>query len=611
MSKYLFIIILLSYSAANSLWAQNVNSQTKLANQYYENKEFDKAETAYKELYETTKADYYFNYYLNSLAEQKKYKDAEREIKREMRRNRGSLHFHADLAYIYNEQGETEKADKILKEALDDLSSNKHQVFKLANALVRRKEYDYAVKVYEQAEKIFNRSFNREMANIYSVQRKYPEMINKYMDWIEEDPKNRSTVESRLQFFVDRDHDNSFYKIMREELLKRIQKRNAAIANNQMLFWLYMQKKDFRQALIQAKAIDRRIFSSGRDIKDLAEAAKNSKDYETALSAYQYLIEKGSDHIFYMDAKLGRLDVFYQQIQAGMISDKEAIKEIESEYSNTIEQFGFGSNTVESVINLANIQAFHLNKPDKADALLQRAINIRGLSTHLAGRCKIARADILLLQDDLWEAVLIYAQAEKENRDHPIGDIAKLRKAMLAYYGNNFEWALAQFDALKKSTSKAVANDALKYSVFLKEHIKDDSLHKELSIFARADLLDFQQKEQTAIQTLDSLIQNYPTHPLKAHAYLKIAGLSRELERFNDAQTYYKKVISEFAQSYIAPQAMYKLGVLYHDFIKDEEEAAHYYKMLIMKHPESIYINQAAKRLRQIRDKAPTDKQNL
>lgn len=182
---------------------------------------------------------------------------------------------------------------------------------------------------------------------------------------------------------------------------------------------------------------------------------------------------------------------------------------------------------------------------------------------------------------------------------------------MLAYYGNNFEWALAQFDALKKSTSKAVANDALKYSVFLKEHIKDDSLHKELSIFARADLLDFQQKEQTAIQTLDSLIQNYPTHPLKAHAYLKIAGLSRELERFNDAQTYYKKVISEFAQSYIAPQAMYKLGVLYHDFIKDEEEAAHYYKMLIMKHPESIYINQAAKRLRQIRDKAPTDKQNL
>jgi tetratricopeptide (TPR) repeat protein len=606
MSKYLFIIILLSLSAISSLLAQNINSQTKLANQYYENKEFDKAETAYKELYEKTKADYYFNYYINSLAEQNKYKDAEREIKREMRRNHGSLNFHADLAYIYNEQGETAKADEVLQEAVNDLSSNKHQVFKLANALVRRKEYDYAIKVYEQAQKIFNRSFNREMANIYSVQRKYPEMINKYMDWLEENPKNRSAVESRLQFFVDRDHDNSFYKIMREELLKRIQKRNAAIANNQMLFWLYMQKKDFRQALIQAKAIDRRIFASGRDLKDLAEAAKNSKDYETALSAYQYLIEKGREHIFYMDAKLGRLDVFYRQIQEGEITDTETISEIESEYSNTIQQFGLGSNTIESVINLAKIQAFYLNKPNKADTLLQKAINVRGLSSHLAGRCKIARADILLLQNDLWEAVLIYAQAEKENRDHPTGDIAKLRKAMLAYYGNDFEWALAQFDALKKSTSKAVANDALKYSAFLKEYIKDDSLHTELSFFARADLLDFQQKEQAAIQTLDSLIDRYPTHPLKAHAYLKKAELSQELMRYEKAQTYYKKIISEFAQSYIAPQAMYHLAVLYHDFIKDEEEAAHYYKMLIMKHPESIFINQAAKRLRQIRDKVPS-----
>lgn len=602
MAKYLFTILLMLLAAA-AMKAQNVSTKAKLAAQYYENKEFDKAETIYNELYQATKADYYFNYFISSLVRQDKFSEAERAVKKEMRRNRNSLNFHADLAYIYKEQGQNKKADELLDEALNQLSRKKHQIFKLANALVRRKEYDYAVKVYEEAEKITGRSYNREIANIYSVQRKYPEMINRYMDWIEENPKNITSVKSRLQYFVERDHDGSFYNIMRTELLKRIQERNSSIADNRMLFWLYMQKKDFRQALIQAKAIDRRVFSSGRAIMNLAEAAKNSNDYRTALSAYEYLVEKGRDHVFYIDSKLGRLDVFYRQIKEGQITDRQKIAEIAAEYSQTINSFGVGQNTVESVINLAKIKAFYLDEARDADQLLQNAVNLHGISSDLVGKCKIARADILVLQDDLWEAVLIYAQAEKENRDHPIGDQAKLRKAFLAYYNKDFEWALAQFDALKKSTSKAVANDALKYSIFLKEYRKkDDEKQPALELFAKAELYDFQQKEKLALTVLDSLITQFPAHALKPHAYIKKADLSIETGQNNEAEKFYKKVISEYSESYSAPEAMLKLGILYRDILNNKEEAEYYFEMLITKHPESIFVNRAAKRLRIIKN---------
>lgn len=603
MTKYTFLIsftLLVIFPLISG--AQNINTRTQLANSYFENKEFDKAEVVYKELYKETNADYYFNQYITCLSEQRKFSDAEREIKREIRRHKDGLNFYADLAYIYKEQGEDEKADKIINEAIAKLSSNKYHIHKLSNALMRRGEYERAVQVYEEAERITGRKFNQELANIYSVQRKYPEMINKYMDWLEENPKNVATVQNRLQFFINRDHDDSFYQIMRTELLKRIRIRNSPVINNQMLFWLYMQKRDFRQALIQAKAIDRRTFSSGRTIKELAEAAENSGEYDVALDAWSYLSKKGEKNLFHIDAELGKLNVLYLKIENDLITDKTQISEIAEQYKSTLEVFGLGHNTIGSIINLANIQAFYLDEGDKADALLQRAAAVRGLAPELAGLCKITRGDILVLQDKLWDAALLYAQAETENKDHSIGDRAKLKKAFVAYYGQQYEWALAQFDALKKSTSKEVANDALKYAIFIKGQLENDSLHRALSAYSGAELLQFRKRPEAAILRIDSLIENYPSNPIKVYAYMKRAELSEETGHYTEAETFYKKVISEYGSSVLKPTAVFRLGILYEDKLNNPDEASHYYKKIIMENPESIHTNAASKRLRAIRD---------
>lgn len=602
MTKHLIFSLFFILLTTAGAFSQDTNANTQLAKKYFDNKEFEKASAIYKELYSKTKADFYFDYHITCLAELNRFKEAEKDIKKEIRRQRGALQFYAGLSYIYKKQGEPEKAEKVMEDLMGELSGNRQQIFKLANALVRRKEYDYAIQVYTEAEKILSRSFNREIANVYSIQRKYPEMIEKYLDWISENPKHISSVKTRFQYFVNHDSNDNFYNTLRVQLLWRIQKRKAPIYFNQLLMWLFIQKKYFAQALVQAKAIDRRIFSSGRGIYNLAEAAKNNQEYSTAVDAYQYLISKGTDNYFYIDAKLGVLDVYYQQISEGTITSPKKINAIEEEYMSTLNTFGLSENTIESIINLAQLQSFWLNKPEKADSLLLKATELQGLSPLLKGKCNIARADILVYRNDIWQAALVYARAERDNEDNPVGDRAKLKKARMAYFAGEFEWANAQFDALKKSTSKPVANDALKYSMLIKEYGgEEDSIKAELKSFSEAELYIFRHKNDSALAVLDSLINYYPQHPIIVQAFLLKAEIYTQETNYSKAETYYKKVITERGDAISSPSAIYKLAVLYEEKILNKKEAVHYYKKLILEHPGSIYVTDGSKRLRRLR----------
>jgi hypothetical protein len=81
------------------------------------------------------------------------------------------------------------------------------------------------------------------------------------------------------------------------------------------------------------------------------------------------------------------------------------------------------------------------------------------------GVCKIELGDIYLLRNEVSEAILEFAQAAKMNETNEVGDKAKLKRATLAFYTGNFQWAQAQLDVLKTGTSKLIANDAFQLSM--------------------------------------------------------------------------------------------------------------------------------------------------
>jgi hypothetical protein len=70
---------------------------------------------------------------------------------------------------------------------------------------------------------------------------------------------------------------------------------------------------------------------------------------------------------------------------------------------------------------LANLQAFKLHKLKEAQALLESAIAIQGVRPALLAACKLDLGDIYLLNNQPWDATLLYSQVEKDNPNTTIG----------------------------------------------------------------------------------------------------------------------------------------------------------------------------------------------
>ena len=96
---------------------------------------------------------------------------------------------------------------------------------------------------------------------------------------------------------------------------------------------------------------------------------------------------------------------------------------------------------------------------------------------------------------------LLYSQVDKEFKDDLLGQQARFRNAKLSYYAGDFQWAQAQFDVLKASTSKLIANDALDLSIFIMDNLGLDTTSRALMLYSQADLLVFQNNFDGAFQS--------------------------------------------------------------------------------------------------------------
>ena len=73
-----------------------------------------------------------------------------------------------------------------------------------------------------------------------------------------------------------------------------------------------------------------------------------------------------------------------------------------------------------------------------------------------------------------------------------------------------FRPGTGQLNVLKSATSELVANDALKLSVFITENLGLDSVAEPMELFAAAELMFFQNRNNDALAVLKSLEEAYP-----------------------------------------------------------------------------------------------------
>ena len=62
-------------------------------------------------------------------------------------------------------------------------------------------------------------------------------------------------------------------------MLKFVKAEDGRSDFSEMLIWLFMQNGQYKMALIQAKALDKRTKSNGNGVYQLGESFLNNKEY--------------------------------------------------------------------------------------------------------------------------------------------------------------------------------------------------------------------------------------------------------------------------------------------------------------------------------------------
>ncbi|MGE5424461.1 MAG: tetratricopeptide repeat protein, partial [Syntrophothermus sp.] len=221
------------------------NTDDKIAMQFYQARDFEKAGEIYGRLYEKKPDQNYYVLYLYCLLEIRDYKKAEKLIKSQTKNDPGSLRYMVDLGYLYYRQGNPDKSKKLYDEALKKLTSSQQQIFELANAFIMRDENDYAIATYKRGRELNNNSypFSFELASVYERMGDFKSMLEEYIRLLENNKSYLQTIEDRLQFSLAYDPDNSRNEAFRKYILEKAQKEPDKPWYAELLWWYSVQQK--------------------------------------------------------------------------------------------------------------------------------------------------------------------------------------------------------------------------------------------------------------------------------------------------------------------------------------------------------------------------------
>ena len=598
--KKLFFLLLLIFSAP--AYSQQ-GSDKQLADYYYNNGEFDKAEEYYAKVYKKEPSKYVFTRYFSCLVEKGDFKSAEKLLKKQIDNEPLDFEYKVMLGQFYEDQKEEAKANKIYDEMIESLDGNASLIINTYSSFRNKAKYDLALRTLEKGKKVLkNYPLNYQFAEIYGLMGDNERMIDEYLNLLEEYPSYQQTIQAQLARRIDFTvEENKEYDLIRQKLLERIQKKPGEAVYSEMLIWLFLQKNNFNAALIQAQALDKREGNNGSRVMDLGMMALENRNYTVARRAFQYVVELGQDRALYFRAESALLNTRFMEVTTNRDFSSEEINMAIAQYSTAIDRIGYNPRSHKLIIERAHIQAFYGNRADDAINSLNKLLSTPGLTDMQKAETKMALADILVLYGDIWQASLYYMQVQKEFEYEIIGQEAKFKNARIFYFDGEFDFAQSQLDVLKQSTSKLIANDAMQLSLLITDNFGLDSNYRAMTWFANADLLLEQHRYNEAFVLYDSIILTFPYHSLADEIEIRKAR-SMELQgRWADAIPYYEKILKYHDKDILADDAIYGLALIYMDHLNNEEKALEYLRKLLFEHPGSLYVIESRKRLRNLR----------
>lgn len=596
-SVFLFILTITS----TIVFAQDRDVQ--LAQQYYIQGDFEKAVVYYEKIYQKDASHPNFMRYYDCLIQTENLKEAEKIVKKQIDKNPNNLAYSFLYTDLLESNNRTKEANKIFQELIQKKSVNTITVKELFQSFVDKNKLNFAKQTLESGRKVFGSTYplNIEFANLYYRENNYLKMMDEYLDYVDQAPNRLPDVQQQLSELIEENDDNTtFQDAVKNKLVDKTQKNSNDFLYADFLIWYFTQRKQFNVALTQVQALDKRENGQGKRVYELGVTALQNKEYNVASKAFKYVANIPNSYL-QKDAKISLLKVRFQEVTQSKEYDAQAIQTIIKEYEDAIQEQKNERLNYQLIFELATIKAYYANQAPAAIQMLTNLIKTPGLTAMQIAEAKVLLGDIYLLSNDIWEASLLYMQVDSEFKYEPIGFEAKYKNAKIFYYAGDFKFAQSQLDVLKQSTTKLIANDAMKLSILITDNFGLDSNYHAMSLFANADLLLEQHLYDRAFSLYDSIIQLYPAHGLADEVSLRKATAMMDQGKWDEAINFLQEIIKYHSEDILIDDALFLLGTIYEERKFDPEKASEYYKKILFEHPSSLYTAEVRQRVRKLR----------
>ena len=565
-----------------------------LADSYFERGEFEKAIPIYKK--KIAESGYNIAVYdrlTKCYQELNQLDNAQIVLEKKIKKFNRNIDFLIDLGYNYKLKKDSVQALFYYNETIVKLKEKPMLAYAVARKFTQYQLLDFAIKSYKIA-MTANPKMNYELqlARLYGEKGDFEKMFGAYLDLLAKKPQYLGTVQRVLgQYVTNNPYDDSNKKL-KHLLIKRLQE-NPIVSYNNLLSWIYIQQQEYYKAFVQQKAIYKRTQGSLNPIIGLGKISLENKNFEDALTIFNYVKTEAQ-------RSTDKIKASHYLIKTKMNSKAVSNEVINTEFEQFFTDFGRGESTLKTQLLYAKHMAFNQDKLTESIAFLKKTLK-KQLNKFEKAQVKLALADILVYDDKFNSALIYLSQIEIDLKNDILAQQARYKIAQVSYYKGDFHWAKNQLDVLKSSTSQLIANDAMELSLLISNNTVKDSLKLALKMYAKADLLAYQNKDNEGITVLSELLKKYKGHDVEDDALFKQASLYAKQKEYKKAVSNYKKIIRINPEGILVDNSYYQLAQLYDNYLANETEAKNYYEKIILEYPSSIYFVTAQKRYRILR----------
>ncbi len=520
----------------------------------------------------------------------------------QLQEKRRDVRYAIDLANIDYQRGNEELALKQWQTIIKENPRNQQAYALVGRVMVENQLYEQAVDLYKKGRTTFDNPslFIFDLANIYKAQNKTDELIQEYLGFLKHSPTQIHFIQNEIRALASAEGTT-------ERLIKTIekaQKKSPEFKWATLLFLgdLYTQAENYElalnnyieleQLLADTKASQHyRRWQAGQFVYNFAETALNDNKLDVAEPAFQLIVTQYDTTVFKDRAELGLAHVFLQRKDY-------------SQAINALSRFVETNPKSQTArMALSQIGDIYLNELFQVEAA--EDAYLKCLQAYPDPRedifTLISLYDCAIAGNDLAkaEAYLQRALKKANGKQADLRANVYLQFAQLELYqkrpGASLDFLTKFSEAPQNPQPNVLENDALELGMLLNENRQDST---SLAVYGQARLFLKQHKYDEARSLLEQHLQEQLQPSMKDELQLLLVSAYEKNQDYKKALDVLR-AIYENEQSFYRDFALLSMADLSQSAFDDQDTSLKYYEQLLVEFPNSIYLEDARKKIRQ------------